>query len=149
MTRACAKIVKDAIWIKGIISGRLNIFDARYAESKKVANVNVVPKVSSNITADFKMFFIFSVFFSSLYWAMNFIVAWSIPRSLISCIRFGAVKAIANKPYSFSDSIFATISTPIEVIIDEPATPQNRLNPPFAEVLPNSSILLNGLFKPL
>ena len=149
MIKAWANIVNDAIWIIGIISGLLNMFVARIVESRKVVNVRIVPRVNSNIIVDFKIFFILSVLFSCLYCAMYFIVAWSIPRSLISWIRFGAVRAIANKPYSSSVRIPATIITAAAVIIDEMAIPQNRLNPPFAEVLPKVNNLLKDFFKPL
>ena len=60
-----------------------------------------------------------------------------------------AVRAIANRPYSSSDRIPATINTAAAVIIDEIAIPQNRLNPPFAEVLPKFNDLLKDIIKPL
>lgn len=72
---------------------------------------------------------------------MYLIVDWSMPKSLISWIRLGAVKAIAKRPYSPSDRILATIITPIADIMEEATTPQNKLNPPFVEVLAKLSDL--------
>lgn len=74
-------------------------------------------------------------------------VAWSIPRSLIICIRLGAVKAIPTSPYWPSSRIPATIITPSAEIMEDKATPQKRLNPPFVDVLASFTALLTAAFS--
>jgi len=92
--RACAKIVKDAIWIRGLISGLLNMFAARKPERRYTVIERVRPRRISKDIAAARMFFILFGAFSWLYWAVYLIVAWSIPKSLNCWMRRGAVNAI-------------------------------------------------------
>ncbi len=57
------------------------------------------------------------------------------PQSLNTVMRFGAMEAIAIRPYSDGDSNLAMIMTPITDINVEVTRPQKRLNPPLAETL--------------
>jgi hypothetical protein len=72
-------------------------------------------------------------------------VAWSMPRSLIIWMRLGAIRAMANSPYSEGERIRATKMTPRADMMEEAATPQKRLNPPLAEVLAKLIALLTGM----
>ena len=60
-------------------------------------------------------------------------MAGFIPQSLNILTKFGAIPAIATKPYSGGDRNLATNMTPTVDVTVEVIKPQKRLNPPFAE----------------
>ena len=98
--RAPAKMVKDAISINGLMSGRWKMFVAKKPESKNEMKESDKPRASSKISPAIKMLFTFAGLFSELYCATYFIIAEFTPQSLNIMMRFGAVKAIAYMPYS-------------------------------------------------
>ena len=106
-----------------------------------------IPIKNSKVTVAVIIFLIFWGVFWCLYWAVYFIVAWSTPRLLITWIRFGADRAIPTSPYSPSFRIPATIIMDMAEISDDTATPQKRLNPPFAEVFANLKAALKLPFS--
>ena len=141
-------MVKDAIWIRGTMSGRLKIVVAMKPERKNEKIDNENPSRISKNTIETKTFFTFASLFSDLYWAVYFIVAQSMPQSLNIAIRLGPTKAIATSPYSDSERIPATIITPMADMIDEAARPQKMLNTPLAETLPILLALLTETPSP-
>jgi len=74
-------------------------------------------------------------------------VAWSMPKSLTIWMMLGAIRAMANSPYSEGERIRATKMTPRADMREEAATPQKRLNPPLAEVLAKLIALLTGMLS--
>ena len=76
MKSAAAKIEKDAIWIREVISGRLKMRVANKSEKRNEAKEKANPRKISNIVPAAIMFLIFVGLFSSLYWDVYFMVAW-------------------------------------------------------------------------
>jgi len=91
-------MVKDAIWIRGTMSGRSKMVVAKKPERKKEMIDNEKPRISSKTITAAKTFFTFASLFSDLYWAVYFIVAQSTPQSLNIAMRLGPIKAIATRP---------------------------------------------------
>jgi len=83
----------------------------------------VNPRRISKVTPAAKTFFMLAGLFYWLYWAVYFMVAWSMPKSLIIWMRLGAIRAMATKPYSEGERIRATRITPRAVMREEAATP--------------------------
>ena len=129
------------------------MFVAKKLESRKQMNDKDNPRISSKSKPANIMFFTFAVLFSDVYWAVNFIIAESIPQSLNVAIMYGVIKAIVIKPFSGRERRFATSITPNDEIIVEIATPQKRLKLPLAETLAILTALLtsypnmNSFFK--
>ena len=142
--RAFPNMVMDPIWMYGVMWGLLSSC-AIGAASMYVIIVRIVPIVNSKVIAAFRISLIFVCLFWWLYWAVYFIVAWSIPMSRMSMSRFGTVRVIPTRPYWPSSRIPATIMTPIADMMEDAATPQNRLNPPLAEVFANFTASLRGI----
>ena len=123
---AVPKMDREAIWTRGVMSGRFRMFVAMNPDRKKEIIVRRVPIKNSKVIDATMMFLSFLWLFWCLYWAVYFIVAWSIPRSRMTWIKVGAVRAIPTKPYSPSCRIPATTITDMEEIIEERAIPQKR-----------------------
>ena len=66
--RACAKIVKEAIWIIKVICGLLKMFVARRSERKYDVKDSITPIRISKTSAAVRIFFILLGLFSCLYW---------------------------------------------------------------------------------
>lgn len=135
MRRAPAKMVKDATWIRGFMSGRWKMFVAKKPDSRKEIRESEKPRANSKSNPAARTLFTFAVLFSDLYWAVYFIMAEFTPQSLKIVMRLGAIKAIATRPYSGGDRSLATSMTPMADMIVEVANPQKRWNPPLAETL--------------
>ena len=138
------KIIRDAIWINGVMFGRWNMFVAKKLESRKQMSDKDNPRVSSKSKPATIMFFTFAGFFSDVYWAVNFIIAEFMPQSLNAAIMYGPVKAIVIKPFSGRERRFATSITLNDEMIVDMATPQKRLKLPLAETLAILTALLTS-----
>ena len=103
---------------------------------------SIKPIVISNIISVARTCLTLAMLFSALYWAVYFIVAWSIPKSRKVLMRLGPISTTETIPISATESVRPTIIVPSEVIIVERATPQNRLKPPLAETFPRFWALL-------
>ena len=72
--RAPARMVKEAIWIRGTIVGRSSTF-AMTPDRIKEIMVNTIPSTSSKSVPATITFFSFALLFSVLYCVVYFIVA--------------------------------------------------------------------------
>lgn len=72
---SAAKMVKDAVSIRGFMSGRWKMFVAMKLESRKQMRERDKPVASLKSSPATRMFFTFAVLFSDLYWAVYFIIA--------------------------------------------------------------------------
>ena len=103
-----------------------------------------VPRTSWKSKPVARMLLALSWLFSELNCAVYFIVAESTPQFLNSMMKFGAVKTIANMPYSEGERSLVTSTSPRAEIIAEAVMPQKRLNPPLAEFLAIPTDFFNG-----
>ena len=133
-TNASARIVMETIWIRGTIPGLLKMVLPIRSDRVNVIKDSIVPKIISNAVAAASMLFMLVSWFSWLYFAVYLMMDWSSPRSRNIWSREGVIRTMAYSPYSDGESSRAIMITPREDIIEENASPQNRLNPPFAEV---------------
>ena len=134
-TNASARIVMETIWIRGTISGLLKMVLPIRSDRVKVIKDSVVPKIISNAVAAASMLFMLASWFSLLYFAVYLMMDWSSPRSRNIWSRVGVIRTMAYSPYSDGVSSRAIMIIPKDEIIEEIAIPQNRLNPPLAEIL--------------
>ena len=84
--------------MSGVIVGRLRMVVAMKSDSKKPMSERAIPKTISKINPDMKMFRIWWILFSVLFWAVKRIMAKFTPQSRNSMIIVGAVMAMAYKP---------------------------------------------------
>ena len=59
LIRAVANMVREAIWMKGVIAGLLKIFVARNSEMIIRIKVSIRPRIISKVMAAVRMFLIF------------------------------------------------------------------------------------------
>ena len=121
VVRAPAKTVREAIWIKGSMSGLWKMFVARNPEDRKDRRVRERPRTTSKMMPAARMFFTWVVLSSARYWAVYFIIAEFTPQSLNMVMRLGAIMATATMPYSGGERSLARSMTPMAEMTVEAA----------------------------
>jgi hypothetical protein len=142
LTRPPVKTVKEAIWIRGAIAGRLKTVVAKKPESVNEIIESTNPNVISKTIPETKMLLTSEIRSSDPYWAVNLTIAELTPQSLKIIIKFGAVKTIPYKPYKSEPSNLAMNIVPIDEITVETTSPHSKWKLPLAEILAISTALL-------